>query len=283
MNYITAYLYSGYATAMIGPCRARADARPSRHADDRAADHRRDETSQSLGSSGLFGSAVRLARWRSAPIEGTKQGYSDAVPARSISAYRRLLAVVAVAAALLAATPARGAARHRARQRRSHHGFRHRTAQQADPADPNKTPARQEVIDELIDEKLKLQLLKRFTIEGMDLEVDSAYANMARRARMTLARPHRHARKKRHQARHAQVAPQGRADLEPGHPRPLPEQLPVLRKGRDGEAGAQQSGDPFDRIRLHAASDPVRGAPRLAGRPARTRGARKPKRCAPAS
>ena len=32
----------------------------------------------------------------------------------------------------------------------------------------NKTPSRQEVIDELIDEKLKLQLLKRYSIEGMD-------------------------------------------------------------------------------------------------------------------
>ena len=48
-----------------------------------------------------------------------------------------------------------------------------------------KTPSRQEVIDELIEEKLKIQLLKRYTIEGMDLEVDAAYANMARRARLT--------------------------------------------------------------------------------------------------
>jgi peptidyl-prolyl cis-trans isomerase SurA len=48
-----------------------------------------------------------------------------------------------------------------------------------------KTPTRQEVVDELIDEKLKLQLLKRYTIEGMDNEVESAYSNMARRARLT--------------------------------------------------------------------------------------------------
>ena len=48
-----------------------------------------------------------------------------------------------------------------------------------------KTPSRQEVIEELIEEKLKLQLLKRYSIEGMDNDVENAFANMARRARMT--------------------------------------------------------------------------------------------------
>lgn len=49
----------------------------------------------------------------------------------------------------------------------------------------NKTATRQEVVEELIEEKLKLQLLKRYSIEGMDNEVDTAFAGMARRARMT--------------------------------------------------------------------------------------------------
>lgn len=49
----------------------------------------------------------------------------------------------------------------------------------------NRTPSRQEVVEELVEEKLKIQLLKRYMIEGMDNEVESAYANMARRARMT--------------------------------------------------------------------------------------------------
>ncbi len=48
-----------------------------------------------------------------------------------------------------------------------------------------KTPSRQEVIQELIDEYLKIQLLRRFSIEGMDGEVNSAFANMAQRMRMT--------------------------------------------------------------------------------------------------
>src|SRR5262245_59954302 len=33
-----------------------------------------------------------------------------------------------------------------------------------------KTPSRQETIEELIDEKLKIQLLRRFAIEGMDTD-----------------------------------------------------------------------------------------------------------------
>ncbi len=50
-----------------------------------------------------------------------------------------------------------------------------------------KTPSKKEVVDELVEEKLKLQLLKRYSIEGVDVEVDNAYNNMARRARLTPA------------------------------------------------------------------------------------------------
>ncbi len=48
-----------------------------------------------------------------------------------------------------------------------------------------KTPGRQEVIQELVDEHLKIQLLRRYAIEGMDTEVNTAFANMAGRMRMT--------------------------------------------------------------------------------------------------
>ena len=49
----------------------------------------------------------------------------------------------------------------------------------------HKPPARQEVLDELLNEKLKIQLLKRYAIEGVDKDVDQAYANMARRMHVT--------------------------------------------------------------------------------------------------
>jgi len=44
---------------------------------------------------------------------------------------------------------------------------------------------RNEVLEELVVEKLKIQLLKRFAIDGIDKDVDNAYANMARRMRAT--------------------------------------------------------------------------------------------------
>ncbi|MBN8937311.1 MAG: hypothetical protein J0I13_13770 [Rhizobiales bacterium] len=49
----------------------------------------------------------------------------------------------------------------------------------------HKTPARKDVIEELIDEKLKLQLLKRYNIPDIDKDVESAFRNMARRMRTT--------------------------------------------------------------------------------------------------
>jgi peptidyl-prolyl cis-trans isomerase SurA len=49
----------------------------------------------------------------------------------------------------------------------------------------HKAPSRKEVLDELIDEKLKIQLLRRYNIEGIDKDVDNAFANMARRMHTT--------------------------------------------------------------------------------------------------
>ncbi len=49
----------------------------------------------------------------------------------------------------------------------------------------HKNASRQEVLDELIDEKLKIQLLRRFAIESIDADVENALTNMARRARLT--------------------------------------------------------------------------------------------------
>ncbi len=49
----------------------------------------------------------------------------------------------------------------------------------------NKTPTRQETIQELVDEHLKVQLLRRYSIEGMDNDVNTTFANMAGRMRLT--------------------------------------------------------------------------------------------------
>jgi peptidyl-prolyl cis-trans isomerase SurA len=52
-------------------------------------------------------------------------------------------------------------------------------------ASTHKAPARKDVIEELIDEKLKVQLLKRFQIESIEKDVESSFINMARRMRTT--------------------------------------------------------------------------------------------------
>jgi peptidyl-prolyl cis-trans isomerase SurA len=49
----------------------------------------------------------------------------------------------------------------------------------------HKTPTRQEVLDELIDEKLKLQIAKRYRLEITDNEVDESFKNIAARAGST--------------------------------------------------------------------------------------------------
>ena len=49
----------------------------------------------------------------------------------------------------------------------------------------HKTPSRQEVIEELIDEKLKVQIGERYKLEVGDADVDNAYASMSRRMHLT--------------------------------------------------------------------------------------------------
>jgi peptidyl-prolyl cis-trans isomerase SurA len=49
----------------------------------------------------------------------------------------------------------------------------------------HKVPPRQEVLDELIDDKLKVHLAKRYIAEVPKREIDSTYASMARRAGMS--------------------------------------------------------------------------------------------------
>jgi peptidyl-prolyl cis-trans isomerase SurA len=49
----------------------------------------------------------------------------------------------------------------------------------------HKTPSRQEAIDDLINDKLKVQIGKRYKLEVSDSDVDSAFADMGRRMRMS--------------------------------------------------------------------------------------------------
>ena len=48
-----------------------------------------------------------------------------------------------------------------------------------------KTPTRQDVLNELIDDKLKIMIAKRYGMEATESEIESQFENMARRGRMT--------------------------------------------------------------------------------------------------
>lgn len=45
----------------------------------------------------------------------------------------------------------------------------------------HKSPPRKEIIDELIDDKLKIQVARRYTIDPTDKDIDQRYADLARR------------------------------------------------------------------------------------------------------
>jgi len=104
----------------------------------------------------------------------------------SLMAFRRLLAAtIFISAALMAATAAR------AQQIVVIVNGEPITALDVDQRSKltqlstHKVPPRQEVIDELINEKLKLREAKKFGLEITASEVDTAYASMAGRMRFT--------------------------------------------------------------------------------------------------
>lgn len=106
-------------------------------------------------------------------------------PFAMLAGWRRLTATLAFAAAVMAATPVQAQQVVVLVNGDPITAFDVEQRTKLLQTTLQKTPPRQEVVEELIAEALKLQLLKRFSIEGMDNDVESAYANMARRARMT--------------------------------------------------------------------------------------------------
>ena len=71
------------------------------------------------------------------------------------------------------------------RQRFADHGQRHRSAHQTDLHIDPQGPHAQEVIQELIDDRIKIAKAKSYGFEVPDTEVDQAFANMARNQHMS--------------------------------------------------------------------------------------------------
>src|SRR5262249_39822564 len=101
------------------------------------------------------------------------------------SSSRRCLAAVALAAAVLAISPIRANAQVAAVVNGDPiTAFDVEQRLKLAALTSPKPTTKQQVLEELIDEKLKIQLIRRFSIEGMDKDVDNAFANMARRMKM---------------------------------------------------------------------------------------------------
>ena len=85
-----------------------------------------------------------------------------------------------------------------------------------------KTPTRQEVLDELIDDKLKVHIGKRYISEVPKREIESAYTNIARRAGMIVRAVRQNDHGKRSERRSAEGAHPCRFRLVADHSRQVP-------------------------------------------------------------
>ena len=85
----------------------------------------------------------------------------------------------------------------------------------------HKAPARQQVIEELINDRLKVREAKKFGLEVTAAEVDAAFATMAGRMRRTRRAIHPGARSVRRQRQHPQSQDQGRRHLATARARAL--------------------------------------------------------------
>ena len=105
---------------------------------------------------------------------------------RSLMARRIFLALAAVAAASVAA-PLPAAAQHVAVVVNGAPITTYDIDQRSrfEALATHKTPARQDVIQQLIDEKLKVQVGRKYKLEVEDNQVETAYANMAQRMHLT--------------------------------------------------------------------------------------------------
>ena len=124
-------------------------------------------------------------------------------------------------------------------------------------ASNHKAPSRQEVIDELINERLQIKEGKKFGLEASDTEVDNAYAGMANRMRISTEqfgevlgksgiKPPTLKAKLRAQIVWTQLV-KGRF-----------QSIASDRRKRDPQRGRRQGGSKgFDRLRILSASDPV--------------------------
>ena len=158
-----------------------------------------------------------------------------------------------------------GAADRRRRQRRSDHRDRHRAARKLIQMSSQKAPPRQEVLDELIDEKLKIQRGQALRHRGPDTEVDQSFAAMAQPDAPDDRPADPDARQVRHQP---STLKRASAPTSSGSSWCAAAISRGCRSATRTCSRPRSTPDGSGRLRLHAAADPVLRAARRATRAA---------------
>ena len=128
-----------------------------------------------------------------------------------------------------------------------------------------KTPPRQEVLDELINEKLKVQLLQALSTSTASTRKSTTPTPTWRGACGTTPKQFTdRSRKQGVKAETLKARIQADLDLDPDHPRQVPEQLPGRRQGRRSASSQAKKPDDANAVGYDytLAPDPVRGAAR---------------------
>ena len=122
---------------------------------------------------------------------------------------------------------------------------------------------RQEVLDELINEKVKIKEAKKFGVDPSASDVDQAYTGMSQRMRYHARTAHQIAGEPGCPAGNAEGPPQGRDGLGQPGARPLQGKPASRRERRCGRRRAKRRTDPDRGVRIQAAADRADRAARL--------------------
>ena len=147
----------------------------------------------------------------------------------------------------------------------------------------HKTPPRNEVIEELINEKLKIQLAEDASASRASTRTSTSLRQHGAAHAGDAEAVHRESRQAGRQGRNAQVPHQGRPDLGPDHPRPIPERASSSATRKSTPGSRPRSRDDENVVGYDYTLRPIlfvvpRGSPPAAFEAA----PRRPRRCAAA-
>ena len=128
----------------------------------------------------------------------------------------------------------------------------------------HKQMPRQEVIDQLIDEKVKIKEAKKYGVDPGVSDIDQSYAAMSSRMRIIAGPADEIAGEPGHPAGHAEGPSQGRHGLDQPGARPLQGKPPGRRKGCRRRRQGRRRANPDRGVRIPDAADRPDRAARVA-------------------